>query len=235
MAGGAMEKGRPCDLPLAAAEARAAGMSDPFISNPYAPPKAELHELPPVPGGLVRVGRLLVVKRGCEYKVPSHTCVCCGGPAVAVKRRTYERYPDWSRMLVIVGALVVLPVCLLLRVSAMWVVGAFLAGCLVAGKAKAGVARVTFGECRLHRRLRFGLTAAGIICIAPGLVILTGLLKPLREVPSQDAAYAIGALLLGLLCERTAAGLLPRARHIDDRKIIFANCGRRWLEQFPAR
>jgi hypothetical protein len=233
-----MEKGRPCDLPLAAAEARAAGMSDPFSSNPYAPPKAELHELPPVPGGLVCVGSLLVVKRGCEDKVPAHTCVCCGRPAVTVKSRSCLRFPNWTKWLFAGGVTAAVVISRSFNVAENWkslFILTAVAACSLIARARSGVVRVTFGECRLHRRLRFGLKAAGLLLIVPGILMLTGVLKPLWEMPSRDATFAVGALLLGLLCERTAAGLLPRARHIDDRKIIFANCGRRWLEQFPAR
>ena len=93
---------------------------------------------------------------------------------------------------------------------------------------------VGFGECARHRRNRLALTWIGGIAFL-SLPVMLGLL-PFFEVRHR-APYLVGPFLMlfGLLCLSIASGTLPRVRHIDGRRSIFAGCGRKWLEQFPER
>lgn len=200
--------------------------------NPYAPPEAELRDIAPAPSGCVRVGSLFVVRKGSEHLVPADTCVCCGEPAAEARRRTYTWRPGWQAW-IWAGAFIVA-----LNLAGVWslvVLFVCLAVFLLKGNNPDQTTSIRFGECSRHLKIRGTLNGAGLLLVM-GPPVLAGAFFMQRESFNYSAlAWVIPAMLLGLVCSSVASGFLPRVRHIDARKSIFAGCGRKWLVQFPER
>ncbi len=181
------------------------------LENPYAPPKAELHESPRQPERTDgwRDGSMLVVPKGAE--LPDR-CLKCNAPAQGYRfvRNLSWLNPLWF-VLFLMSPLIYIIVYFILR--------------------KRG--RVAAGLCQRHRKLRRRAIAIGWLTELAGIAVILIPLAFSTWNPTIPVIGGIVLLLVGFVGGRIGAQVLIPKR-INKEFIWLDKVSRELLAEYPA-
>lgn len=181
--------------------------------NPYAPPASALSRptFEDALTGVVRDGKLLVVKRGHESQVPAGSCIKCGAPSAMTVKKGYYWHNPFLYALILVHIFIYLIVAVIVRKTM----------------------KIECGLCEQHSRRRKRLILGAWGSFAAAIVSVIGAVSDSFSHSEilwiGLAVFLIGSLVFAVLVTR--AVVLPKK--ITAEFGCFTGAGEEYLAQLP--
>lgn len=180
--------------------------------NPYAPPATPLSRQPFGDGlaGVVRDGKLLVVKRGHESQVPTGSCIKCGDPAVKTVKKGYYWHHPLVFALLLVSPVIYIIVAVIVRKTM----------------------KIECGLCDRHARKRIHLILGGWGSFIASVALVVAAVSEVSDSGLLWIGFAvllISSLVIAVLAGRSV--LLPKK--ITTEFGCLSGAGDEYLAQLP--
>ena len=182
-------------------------------TNPYAPPKSHVEDIPK-PGGIWRKEKLLVMRKGAE--LPGR-CIYCNEKADLHKKRRILYLNIWLQIALILlfvafNVLALIPILIII---------------LIFRKS----ARIKIPVCQRHRKRRLWIT---LVTVAVLLISISFGFLSVKNTGYQESFLIVGLVVFVVdFILSILRGKLIKAKKIDSEVMIFKGARSPFLDSLP--